>query len=43
MCKFLIHLACPPNQSLKLTEGAIDEFTARQKNVLGKWRYLPRV
>jgi hypothetical protein len=30
MCKFLIHLACPPNQSLKLTEGAVDDFAARQ-------------
>ena len=30
MCKFLIHLACPPNQSLKLTEPAVGDFAARQ-------------
>ena len=33
----------PPNQSLKLTEAAIVDFAARQKNFLGKWRSLPRV
>jgi hypothetical protein len=26
MCNFLIHPACPPNQSLKLTEIAVDDF-----------------
>ena len=30
MCKFLIHLACQPNQSLKLTEPAVDDVAARQ-------------
>jgi hypothetical protein len=26
----------PPNQSLKLTEPAVDDFAARQKNFLRK-------
>jgi hypothetical protein len=26
-----------PNQSLKLTEVAVDDFAARQKNFLRKW------
>jgi hypothetical protein len=30
------------NQSLKLTEPAVDDFAAR-KNFLGERRYLPRV
>jgi hypothetical protein len=33
----------PPNQSLKLTEPAVGDFAARQKNFLRKWRCLPRV
>jgi hypothetical protein len=32
-----------PNQSLKLTEPAVDDFAARQKKFLTKWRHLPRV
>jgi hypothetical protein len=32
-----------PNQSLKLTEPAVDNFAARQKKFLRKWRCLPRV
>jgi len=32
-----------PNQSLKLTEPAVDDFAARQKNFLMKRRCLPRV
>jgi hypothetical protein len=32
-----------PNQSLKLTEPAVDDFAARQKNFLREKRFLPRV
>ena len=35
MCKLLIRLACQPNQSLKLTEGAVDDFAARQYAGIG--------
>jgi hypothetical protein len=31
------------NQSLKLTEPAVDDLAARQKNFLRKWRVQPRV
>ena len=37
------HIWQRANQSLKLTEPAVDDFAARQKNFLRKWRYLPRV
>jgi len=33
MCKSLIHLACPPNQSLKLTEPAVDDLTRAKETV----------
>ena len=36
MCKLLIRLACQPNQSLKLTEPAVDDFArAKQTATIG--------
>ena len=43
MCKSLIHLACPPNQSLKLTEPAVSFSPRARKIFKGKATSAARI